>query len=46
MNVGEAAALNATECGVTQLQADVIRSVFRNDSCGYNITVASVLGRD
>ena len=35
--------LNATECGVTELQADVIRSVFRNESCGYNVTVHQIL---
>ena len=33
----------ALECGVTAMQADVIRSVFRNGSCAYNTTVASIL---
>ena len=33
----------ASECGVTAMQADVIRSVFRNGSCAYNTTVASIL---
>jgi len=34
---------DASECGVTAMQADVIRSVFRNGSCAYNTTVASIL---
>ena len=34
---------NTTICDVTELQADGIRLLFRNSSCDYNMTVASIL---
>ena len=37
---------NTTICDVTELQADGIRLLFRNSSCDYNMTVASILTSD
>ena len=36
----------ATVCDVTELQADGIRLLFRNDSCDHNMTVPSILASD